>query len=140
MSHPGGRPLKFKSVEELQEKIDAYFESCWIEENGKLIRIRPYTISGLALELDTCRKVLLDYEERDEYSNAIKKAKGKIESFAEEKLYGNNVAGVIFNLKNNYGWKDKTEQEHSNPDGNLKTIIINKSPHESDNQSISETD
>ena len=26
MAHAGGRPLKFKSVEELQNKIDAYFE------------------------------------------------------------------------------------------------------------------
>ena len=25
---PGGRPLKFESVEELQGKIDAYFLSC----------------------------------------------------------------------------------------------------------------
>jgi hypothetical protein len=26
--HPGGRPLKFKSVEELHEKIEAYFADC----------------------------------------------------------------------------------------------------------------
>jgi len=29
----------------------------------------------------------------------------------EQKLYGNAVTGVIFNLKNNFGWQDKTEQE-----------------------------
>lgn len=45
-----------------------------------------------------------------------------------------NATMVIFNLKNNYEWKDKVEQEHSNPDGNLKTIIINK--HGGNNQSI----
>jgi len=27
---------------------------------------------------------------------------------------------TIFNLKNNYNWKDKTEQELSNPDGTLR--------------------
>jgi len=30
-------------------------------------------------------------------------------------------------LGKNKGYSTKTEQEHSNPDGNLKTIIINKS-------------
>lgn len=29
IGNDGGRPLKFKTVEELQEKIDKYFESCW---------------------------------------------------------------------------------------------------------------
>lgn len=30
-----------------------------------------------------------------------------------------NPTMTIFNLKNNYGWKDKTETELSNPDGTL---------------------
>ena len=40
----------------------------------------------------------------------IKKAKAKVEEQLEESLYrlGNN-SGVIFNLKNNYGWKDNVE-------------------------------
>jgi len=103
-----GRPLKFKTVQELQEKIDDYFESC---KNIKGDLIRPYTITGLALALDTSRKVLLDYENRDdEYSYTIKKAKLRIENFAEESLFtSKQTAGVIFNLKNNYGWQDKQE-------------------------------
>ena len=102
----GGRPSKFKSVEELQEAIDKYFEEC--DERGK-----PYTVSGLAYALDTTRRTLLDYEEKDEYSHTIKKAKAKIESFNEELLYSKDVptVGVIFNLKNNYNWKDKQEIE-----------------------------
>lgn len=103
-----GRPPKFQDVEELQRKIDAYFDSCH-DENGKLIR--PYTITGLALALDTSRKVLLDYESKDdEISNTIKKAKLRIENFAEEQLYTNkNTAGVIFNMVNNYGWVNRQE-------------------------------
>ncbi|WP_318626895.1 terminase small subunit [Paenibacillus polymyxa] len=104
----GGRPLKFESAEELQMKIEEYFESCH-NEAGDLTR--PYTITGLALALDTSRKVLLDYEKRDdEYSYTIKKAKLKIENFAEESLFtSKQTAGVIFNLKNNYGWQDKQD-------------------------------
>lgn len=101
-----GRPCKFESAEEVQKKIDEYFKTC--DENGK-----PYTVSGLAYALDTSRKVLLEYQEKDEFSNTIKKAKARIEQFNEELLYSKDVptVGVIFNLKNNYDWKDKQEIE-----------------------------
>ena len=101
-----GRPLKYESVEAMQKDIDKYFEEC--DENEK-----PYTVSGLAYALNTTRRTLLDYEERDEYSHTIKKAKAKIERFNEELLYSKDVSttGVIFNLKNNYNWKDKQEIE-----------------------------
>lgn len=146
---PGGRPLKFKSLKELQEKIEAYFADCdphmeevteWVDardKSGQLLkdenglnylvevthRIKtkqlPYTITGLALALNTTRETLLDYEGKDEYSDTIKAAKTKIENFNEQMLFGPSPTGTIFNLKNNYGWKDKSEQEISNPDGSL---------------------
>lgn len=101
-----GRPLKFNSAEEMQTAINQYFAKCDAED-------RPYTVSGLAVALDTTRRTLLDYEEKDEYSHTIKKAKAKIEAYNEEMLYNKNIptTGVIFNLKNNYGWKDKQEIE-----------------------------
>lgn len=100
-----GRPKKYKNKKELQKKIDEYFSFCDEKE-------KPYTICGLALALDLDRKSLLNYSEDEEFFHTIKKAKQKIEVFAEEQLYnGKATAGVIFNLKNNYGWKDKTEQE-----------------------------
>lgn len=152
--HAGGRPLKFKSVKELQEKIDAYFADCdphpeqiiryeWnkktvtkklkdgtefeIEEDDKSIRPKEivewhmsgqkhYTITGLANFLETSRATLVDYEERNEFFNTIKAAKDKVENYWEELLIGSNATGPIFNLKNNYGWKDKTEQEVTNLD------------------------
>lgn len=101
-----GRPLKFKSAEEMQTIINQYFAKCDAEK-------KPYTVSGLAVALDTTRRTLLDYEEKDEFSHTIKKAKAKIEAYNEEMLYNKNIptTGVIFNLKNNYGWKDKQEIE-----------------------------
>lgn len=101
-----GRPLKYKSVEEMQKDIDKYFAEC--DENGK-----PYTVSGLAYALGTCRQTLLNYEENETFLDTIKRAKAKIELFNEEQLYNKDVSttGVIFNLKNNYGWKDKQEIE-----------------------------
>jgi hypothetical protein len=105
-----GRPLKFGTVEELQEKIDAYFTEC-------IDKKKPFTITGLALALDTSRRVLCEYEGKDAYSNAVKKAKLRCENFAEELLFaGSNAAGAIFALKN-YGWRDKQEQELTGPNG-----------------------
>jgi hypothetical protein len=98
-----GRPMKFKSPQEIEKLADEYFKMC--DEKGK-----PYTITGLAIALDTDRKTLLNYEEKDGFFPTIKKIKQKVENYAEEKLFnGNNTAGVIFNLKNNYGWVDKQE-------------------------------
>lgn len=98
-----GRPLKFKSPKEIEDKAMEYFEMC--DESG-----RPYTITGLALALDTDRHTLINYGEKDEYLHTIKKLKQIVENYAEEKLFNcNNTAGVIFNLKNNYGWVDKQE-------------------------------
>lgn len=101
MTHAGGRPLKFKTVEELQEKIDAYFANTSKEE---------WTITGLALALDTYRQTLLNYEEKDEFVDAIKKAKQMVENGYELDLKKSGRTGTIFALKN-FDWKDKTETD-----------------------------
>lgn len=101
-----GRPLKFQSVEELQKQIDEFFADCDAKKE-------PYTITGLALALDTTRKSLCEYEEREEFSNAIKKAKARVENYAEKKLYAGMPTGPIFALKN-FGWQDKLETENKN--------------------------
>lgn len=103
MAHKVGQPLKFESPEYLQTLIDAYFEQA--KTNGD-----PLTITGLALALDTSRETLINYEAREKYFDTIKRAKLKCQQYAENHLFGGkNATGAIFSLKNNYGWKDKTE-------------------------------
>ena len=99
-----GRPLKFESVEHLQKLIDAYFESC--DESGEI-----YTVTGLAMALDTDRITLIRYSEKDGYSNTIKKAKQKIENqMVSRALRGEyNSAVSIFLMKNNFGYQDKVD-------------------------------
>ena len=101
-----GRPLLFETPEILQEKIDAYFKYC--DDNNQ-----PYTISELALFLDTDRATLVRYGEKEQFYNTIKKAKQKIESqFEKRALMGEyNPTITIFLMKNNFGYVDKTEQE-----------------------------
>lgn len=152
-----GHPLKFKTPEELEEKIQTYFDSCfvnkWVDEEvrddkGKLVfvkadigqgsvqkiahvkvkeQIRPVTITGLAIALDTSRKVLLEYAEKDEYSNTITRAKAFIENLTEEGLLNGTIPtnGAIFNMKNNWGWVDKNETDLTTKGKELPTTQIN---------------
>lgn len=101
--NPVGRPRKYKNVEELNNLIDEYFRFC--DQNH-----RPYTITGLALWLDMDRKGLLRYEKdyEDEFCHAITRAKERVQEFVECCLFKKGIAqGVIFNLKNNFGWEEK---------------------------------
>lgn len=107
-----GRPLLYKTAEDMEVIINAYFEDC-------KKRDVPFTVSGLADELDMDRRTLLDYSKRDEFLPTIKRAKRKVERHLEERMLASNgiVAGVIFNAKNNFGWVDKTEV-----DNNVKVV------------------
>lgn len=102
-----GRPPKYKTPEEMQAVIDEYFQRCDAEEE-------PYTITGLALALDLSRTSLIDYanNKSDGFSYTVKRAKLKVESFLERRLFENAPTGAIFNLKNNFGWKDAQNVEH----------------------------
>lgn len=120
-----GRPLAYKTVEELQAKIDDYFEACKPEyvkdEKGNpvldkygnivILSINPPTVTGLALHLGfTSRQAVLNYEGRAKFVDAIKRAKLRIESYAEQRLYDPAIKpqGAIFALKN-FGWKDQQD-------------------------------
>ena len=101
--------MKYSSPEELESLVDLYFDTCDEQD-------RPYTVTGLALSLGMTREQLLQYQERPEFQDAIKRAKQKVAAFAEEQLYrkSGQVAGIIFSLKNNFGWKDSFENTNIN--------------------------
>lgn len=100
-----GRPKKYSEVDEMQKKIDGYFKKCDKDRE-------PYTITGLAIALDLDRKSINNYSKDDKFFPTIKKAKAKVEEYLEKRLlFGNSSTGVIFNLKNNFDWKDKQEVE-----------------------------
>lgn len=134
-----GRPLKFKSPEELQKKIDAYFDGLVkkqyykipVRRNDKNVPgeydFKPEydpdgnhvekmeecpTITGLALWLGSDRSTLIDYESKygDEFSHTIKGAKARIEYYTE--IWDEAPPVKIFKLKN-HGWVDKQEIEQN---------------------------
>jgi hypothetical protein len=119
--------LKYKTEEELQKGIDKYFNECDEKE-------KPYTMSGLAYSLGIDRVTLIRYGNRELYATLIKNAKQKVQAQLEENaLMGKgNAVFTIFNLKNNYGWRDqvevKNEHEITKVDELLKEIkdVANK--------------
>jgi hypothetical protein len=96
------RPPIFETSEAFEERVDLYFDGC-LESD-----VTP-TVNGLCLCLDMCRDTLWEYAKKPEFSDAVKRARMRLEMAWEQRLAGNNVAGAIFWLKNQ-GWSDKTEQ------------------------------
>lgn len=103
MAHPGGRPLKFSSPQEITDAAEKFFAECKANRE-------PITVTGLCIALGTFRNVLMDYEDErgPEFSNAVKSAKIKCEQYAEKVALNKGHAGAIFCLKN-YGWTDKQD-------------------------------
>lgn len=114
-----GRPVKFANLDELQAKIDAYFDSCYeTDESGAKKLIEPLTITGLALALDTTRETLCNYAEKEEFSDTVRRAKLRVENFAEKQLFlAKSATGPIFALKN-FGWADSQNLNHGGQIGN----------------------
>ena len=120
---------KIKTPEELQQKVNAYFDECDRHQTRALVGTgpnaevrtfpdpKPYTWTGLALAIGLAgRKSILNYCERDGYAPILRAARMKIEAQWEEKLQrlGNNN-GVMFALTNNTiaenRYVNKTEQD-----------------------------
>jgi len=134
----GGRPLIYKTVKEMQIKIDEYFKMCdgelLLDKAGEIIfdkwgqpiylGQKPYTVTGLALALGfNSRQALLNYQGRPEFNDAITQAKLKIEDYAVQRLFDRDgVLGAKCTLINNFkDYKDKQEIEHG---GDMTVKII----------------
>lgn len=112
---PAGRPLKFQSVEELDQRIALYFSNTPEED---------WTWTGLALWLDVDKYTLTTYKEREEFSPSIKRALQRVESSYEKDLKRHGRTGTIFALKN-FDWKDKSEVDQ-NVKGDLNLNLETK--------------
>ena len=112
-----GRKKLYNDANEFEKKVDQYFIEC--DKNG-----RPYTMSGLANSLDMDRRSLVNYAKDEKFFLTIKKARQRVEQQLEENLYrlGNN-SGIIFNLKNNFNWKDTSETADNNEISKVQELL-----------------
>lgn len=114
---PAGRPPKFSDPEEMEKAGRAFFRECDAKD-------KPYTVVGLALALGMDRKTLIEYGNRDKFSNTVKKLKAIVEQSVEERLYKGQVAGPIFSLKCNYDWKDTQHVDVTTKGKDLQSLDI----------------
>lgn len=118
---PVGRPPKWETPEELAALCDDYFESCWEydEETEKWTRIKHYSITGLCVHIGAYRKMLIDYQQKPNFKDVVKRARLLVENYVEERLFEpGSHSGPIFILKN-MGWKDTHHVTSNNKNLNI---------------------
>lgn len=134
----GGRPRKYdhenpKDVQRLIKNINDYFLSIYDkrivrnkdgdierDEDDKIIyeeylKEAP-TWLGLAIYLGVTKETLRIYQQIEQFSVPLKLAKDKMEHYSELCLYDKdrrNPTGIIFSLKNNFGWQDTRTIENN---------------------------
>lgn len=119
------------------EGIPKYIERQKRNAKGDLVfeNIKPLTITGLAVALNSSRDSLLDYQKevqesipeelRGQFSDAIKRAKTFIENYLEEYMYtGKNQTSAIFVAKNNFGWVDRRETDLTSKGDKIEGNVI----------------
>lgn len=104
------------SPEDVQQVVGQYLKGCEEKE-------RIPTFSGLAAHLGMTRMQLKEYQsENPAIDNILLKARMSIEAFVEELLLaGKPPVGLVFWLKNNCDWIDKTH--HVKEDYSMSDIL-----------------
>ena len=134
------RPAIYNTIEELELSIDDYFNIFTLEENIIYLQDKQWnmtwwdfkrvpSVTWLALHLGfKSRQSLIDYDWRAEYSDTIKKAKLFVENFNEERLlqWKGYWPWIMFNLKNNFDWKDKSEVDNINKNVDLNDTLTDE--------------
>lgn len=124
MTNKVGRPLKYATAEDMKRVCDMYFNEC-------LEKDEPMTVAGLRVALDICRVTFDayangDYDEQGNFSATVKKAREFIEADKlKNSLKGKyNATIAIFDLKNNHGYTDKIQNEHTGQDGQAMRLKV----------------
>lgn len=108
------RPAFYETNEQLEKEIDRYFNETQDDD---------IAITWLALFLwFTSRAALLNYEEKPEFVNTIKKAKFMVELMYEKRLIKRGNGWDIFALKN-FDWKDKFENDNNNANADVTDVL-----------------
>jgi hypothetical protein len=119
VGNDGGRPRAYEDHAAFDALVEEYFAKC--VEDG-----RKPTLTGISLHLGFCDKETFGsyHAVSFEFARTVNKARMRIEENRHQLLVNNKTftPGIIFDLKNNHGWKDKTETEFG-VSNDLKTLL-----------------
>jgi hypothetical protein len=126
LGNEGGRERRYQDHAEFDALVESYFKDC--ETKGA----KP-TLAGISLHLGFCDKETFgSYDAVSfEFARTIKKARMRIEDNRHQLLINKDTftPGVIFDLKNNHGWKDKHDFEVT---GNFASLLAERRKKRSD--------
>ena len=131
------RPFKRKPVEELRRKFvgianmkytdpQAFADRCAEYFDMRDEQNKSYTVAGLISHLGfASRATLQAYREREEFHEIVERAMLHIEDQRNDQLVKGQgvVAGQIFDLKVNHGWRDKDAAE-ANSGPSTKVVVV----------------
>jgi hypothetical protein len=120
------RPTKYSP-----KTVNKVYEFIKIREEEKKLP----TIEGLAVYLNIDTDTIVEWvKEHSKFSVAIKKLKSIQADILQAGIYNNtgNVAGGIFLLKNNHGFRDRQEVDNTTNGQPLPQPIINVNVHPND--------
>lgn len=76
------------------------------------------SIVGLCLHLGISRQTLSRYAKDAQFRDTIMRARARVEAYVAGLLYDpNSVSGAMFNLKNNFGWKEAKQHRLAGENG-----------------------
>jgi len=117
--------IKWKSTKELNTEVKRFFKIFSSEE-------KPVTRTALAVFLGITKEELMgiknrEYDtENEKFSEIINFADTKIEEYAESLLFTKDKGhtAIMFYLKTNFGWSEKTEEEEKNENITVNISVI----------------
>lgn len=118
---------KYNDAAELYDAMHDYLRDC--ED-----RDVQYTMAGMLLHLNLSRTTFNEYangkygQEFSEMAHAIRNV---VEAQRSEMLLESkkgDTTGQIFDLKANFGWRDRQDINLNNPDGNLASKVVTVLP------------
>ena len=111
----GGRPQKY-TPKSLNEKAQEYFDKCdatvlAVNDKTGMVTHKPKTLSGLCLWLWVEKTYISEKAKNEKFSKTIKELRSNVENCIEEWILTWSYSSTpgIFNLKNNFGWRDQKE-------------------------------
>ncbi|MFV1850127.1 MAG: terminase small subunit [Thalassospira sp.] len=121
--NPLGKPRDYDSADVMRPVVEAYFQR-QIDEK------RPFTMAGLQLALGfASRDTMMHYangNRGEEIQELMAFAKLAVEEQLSEKLVrdeGQKV-GIVFTLKNNFGWKDQSEVANNVTVNEIRRTVV----------------